>query len=110
LGLRLSAKELWVNSGCGGRFQVTRTPQDSGHGNGSNVGYAIAAVAAIAGLVLLANSNRRDDNRGGNTPAAANGPFRSVGVCVWTSMRQMPTTTTSYQCRNVSTTSAAWVV
>jgi hypothetical protein len=78
-GYDLSAKELWVNSGCGGRFQVTRTPQDSGHGNGSNAGYAIAAVAAIAGLALLANSNRHDDNRGGSTPAAANGPFRSVG-------------------------------
>ena len=54
---------MWVNSGCGGRFQVTRTPQDSGHGNGSNAGYAIAAVAAIAGLALLANSNRNDGGK-----------------------------------------------
>ena len=86
-GYDLSAKELWVSSGCGGRFRVTRTAQATSHGGGSNAGFAIAAVAAVAGLALLANhnSNRTNDNpgyqgpQGSNRPGGAGGQFRSVG-------------------------------
>jgi hypothetical protein len=82
-GYDLSSKELWVNSGCGGRFQITRTLQDSSHSSGSNAGYVVAAVAAVAGIALLANSHRHDDNRGngapGAPPGAPSGAFRGVG-------------------------------
>ena len=91
-GYDLSNKELWVNSGCGGRFRVTRT-QATSQGSGSNAGYAIAAVAAIAGLALIANhnsnsnsnNNRPNDNpgyqgpQGGYPPGGQGGQFRSVG-------------------------------
>ena len=87
-GYDLSAKELWVDSGCGGRFKVTRASPAS-HG-GSNAAFAIAAVAAIAGLALLANHNSQKNDQGpandngnrgpgGQAGGSAGGPFRSVG-------------------------------
>lgn len=78
-GYDLTAKELWVNSGCGGRFRITRTAQTQSQGGGSNAGLAIAAVAAIAGFALLANQNRKNDNQGSNAPARVGGQFRGVG-------------------------------
>jgi hypothetical protein len=92
-GYDLSAKELWVDSGCGGRFKVTRAAPSS-QGGGSNAGYAVAAVAAIAGLALLANHNSQNNDQGqgngngnhrpggqpGWQPGGQSGsPFRSVG-------------------------------
>jgi hypothetical protein len=83
-GYDLSSKELWVDSGCGGRFRITRTGQGANQDNRSNAGYAIAAVAAIAGLALLANHNKTDDranhdNQGQHSPSTPGGAFRSVG-------------------------------
>lgn len=92
-GYDLSAKDLWVDAGCGGRFKVTRTAPAS-QGGVSNAGLAIAAVAAIAGLALLANHNSQkseqeaghdNGNHGpggqpGWQPGGPNGRvFRSVG-------------------------------
>ena len=84
-GYDLSAKELWVDAGCGGRFKVTRTAPSSQSG-GSNAGYAIAAVAAIAGLALLANQNSNNNGDQGpqgpqrpHGPPARGGQLRSVG-------------------------------
>lgn len=68
-GYDLSNKELWVNSGCGGRFKIT-TEASSGD-KSSNVGAAVAAAAVIAGIAILASRNKdkhkdEDYNDSGN--------------------------------------------
>jgi len=83
-GYDLSAKDLWVSSGCGGRFRVTRTAQATSHGGGSNAGFAIAAVAAVAGLALLANhnSNRPNDIRDSCGPVRRLEQGRVLGTTI----------------------------
>ncbi len=88
-GYDLSAKELWVDADCGGRFKVSHATPPA-QGGGSNAALAIAAVAAIAGLALLANHNSKkseqapaNDNgnhgSGGQPSAPSGSAFRSVG-------------------------------
>lgn len=79
-GYDLSNMELWVNGGCAGRFKLNGefSGDDKDRGS-SNAGIAIAAVAAIAGLALLAS---RDKNK--NTPEHEGGdrngrPLRTAG-------------------------------
>lgn len=64
-GYDLSARELWVDQGCGGRFKLSgEFARDEDEHKSSNTGLAIAAVAAIAGLALLASRNKdRDDDQ-----------------------------------------------
>lgn len=60
-GYDLSAKSLWVDGGCGGRFKLTTAAPEGNRDGSSNVGAAIAAAAVIAGIALIASSKDRKD-------------------------------------------------
>ncbi|HEX2011397.1 MAG TPA: lectin, partial [Roseateles sp.] len=55
-----SNMELWVNNGCAAHFRLSGELPEDDQGS-SNVGVAVAAVAAIAGLALLASHKRGQD-------------------------------------------------
>lgn len=60
-GYDLSARSLWVDGGCGGRFKITTAAPEGNRDGSSNVGAAIAAAAVIAGIALIASSKDRKD-------------------------------------------------
>ncbi|MCH7343230.1 lectin [Pelomonas sp. CA6] len=77
-GYDLSNKELWVNGGCAARFRITTeaTREDKS----SNVGLAIAAAAAIAGIAILASKHKDDDRPDGGNPGSGWGSqIRGMG-------------------------------
>lgn len=58
-GYDLTGRELWVDDGCSGRFTVRTRDGDKSSGNGTA---AVVAIAAIAGLALLAHHHGKDDD------------------------------------------------
>lgn len=70
-GYDLSNKELWVNSGCGGRFKISTEAASSD--KSSNVGAAVAAAAVIAGIAILASKDKHKDDGGGWQPEPGSG-------------------------------------
>ncbi len=63
-GYDIGRKDLWVTNGCGGRFRlVTRAGSQTSGGDNTGAWIAGAAVAAIAGAVILANRHDRDKDR-----------------------------------------------
>lgn len=85
-GYDLTNRELWVNSGCGGKFKLVKAEAEAEDSRGSNAAAAAVAVAAIAGIAILANRSNRDrpDNSAPPEPAPAYGqPIRSQrGMCL----------------------------
>lgn len=62
-GYDLSNRELWVNGGCAGAFRVISHEQAAAAApESSNAGAALAAAAAIAGIAILANRGRHDND------------------------------------------------
>ncbi len=66
-GYDLTNRELWVNGGCGARFKLTAR-DDHASSSGSNVGAAVAAAAAIAGVAILASRHHSDNQSAPSEP------------------------------------------
>ncbi|MBA2413373.1 MAG: ricin-type beta-trefoil lectin domain protein [Burkholderiaceae bacterium] len=64
-GYDLSNRELWVNSGCAGTFNVVSHEAPAAAAaapQSSNTGAALAAAAALAGIAILGNRGRNDSD------------------------------------------------
>lgn len=85
-GYDLSSKELWVSSGCSGRFRVTGDLRGDSNER-SNAGAAVAAALAIAGIAALASQHgdrdrpygRPDDRPDWNYGGGRDGSLRGQG-------------------------------
>jgi len=108
-GYDLAARQLWVSGGCAGSFQVhvrdDAIPAQAGHPQSSNAAAGLAAMAAIAGVAILAsqsNKHRHEEayappppppppqgngyypqqNWGGNYPQRSGVIRNSSGMCI----------------------------
>lgn len=69
-GYDLAARQLWVSGGCSGSFRVhvrdEPTPAQASNPDSSNAAAGLVAMAAIAGVAILASQHNkhRNDNNG----------------------------------------------
>lgn len=73
-GYDLGNRELWVNGGCGGLFRISGDLRADDK-NSSNVGAAVAAALAVAGIAILA-SRQGDKDRPSYPPERPDRPDR----------------------------------
>jgi hypothetical protein len=71
-GYDLSTQRMWVNGGCQGRFRLTlrddAVAATATSNDGSNVAAGVAAMAAIAGVAILASKAHSSNHQGGYYP------------------------------------------
>ena len=83
-GYDLAARQLWVSGGCSGSFRVhvrdDAVPSQATHPDSSNAAAGLAAMAAIAGVAILASQhNKHRNDNAGYVPASPPPPPGSGG-------------------------------